>query len=76
MAFHSSTRGARLRVDFDHDSATYEVKAGGPITIFHYDHETEIAQGDPVTLKIPPAPDLPAPSQPPGCEPKVRRARD
>jgi len=76
VAFHTSTRGARLRVEMRDDTASYEVMAGGPVTILHYDHETELAQGDPITLKIPAAPDLPAPTQPPGCEPKVRRMRD
>jgi alpha,alpha-trehalose phosphorylase len=75
VAFHTSTRGARLRVEIFHGRVTYEVKAGGPIMISHYGEEAEIAAGDPVTLQIPAAPDRPAPKQPPGCEPKVHRAR-
>jgi hypothetical protein len=59
-----------------HDEVIYEVRAGGPITFSHHGHETELAAGNPVTLEIPPLPDIPPPPrQPPGCEPKVRRRR-
>jgi alpha,alpha-trehalose phosphorylase len=76
VTFNVSTRGARLRVQMRHEQATYEVRAGGPITIVHHGDEVEIAAGNPVTLEIPPLPDIPpAPRQPPGCEPKVRRKR-
>ena len=75
VTFNTSTRGARLRVEVRHDEASYEVRDGGPITIIHHDHETEIAAGNPVTLKIPTLPELTQPRQPPGCEPKIRRKR-
>jgi alpha,alpha-trehalose phosphorylase len=76
VVFNVSTRGARLRVQMRHEEATYEVRAGGPITILHHGDAVEIAAGNPVTLEIPALPDVtPAPRQPPGCEPKVRRKR-
>jgi alpha,alpha-trehalose phosphorylase len=76
VTFNVSTRGARLRVQVRHEEATYEVRAGGPITIGHHGDDVEIAAGNPVTLEIPTLPDIPpAPRQPAGCEPKVRRKR-
>jgi hypothetical protein len=52
------------------------VRAGGPITIGHHGDDVEIAAGNPVTLEIPALPAVPpAPRQPAGCEPKVRRKR-
>jgi alpha,alpha-trehalose phosphorylase len=76
ITFNVSTRGARLRVQVRHEEATYEVRAGGPITIGHHGDDVEIAAGNPVTLEIPALPAVPpAPRQPAGCEPKVRRKR-
>ncbi len=75
LTFGMLVRGSTLRVEVTKDAATYRLADGEPLDIAHHGEDVVVAAGEPVTRPIPPAPDLPAPRQPPGREP-VRRRRD
>jgi alpha,alpha-trehalose phosphorylase len=75
MTFGIRLLGPTLRVEVTKESATYRVTGGGPLDIVHHGEGIVVAEGEPVTRPIPPAPVRTAPSQPPGREP-VRRKRD
>ena len=61
-------RGRTLSVSVRHDSATYELRSGPPITIEHHGEPFELAD-DPVERPVPTLPRHPEPTQPPGREP-------
>jgi alpha,alpha-trehalose phosphorylase len=65
-------RGTRLRVAATKAKATYSVLDGAPLDLAHHGTPFTVSAEEPVTLAIPPAPDRPAPTQPPGRAP-VRR---
>ncbi|MDX6645762.1 MAG: alpha,alpha-trehalose phosphorylase [Miltoncostaeaceae bacterium] len=69
LTFRLAFRGRRLRVEVLRGQATYEVLDGEALTTAHHGQPLTIAEGQPVTLPIPPAPELPTPRQPPGREP-------
>jgi alpha,alpha-trehalose phosphorylase len=75
MTFGIRLLGPTLRVEVTKESATYRVTGGGPLDIVHHGEGIVVAEGEPVTRPIPPAPGRTAPSQPPGRGP-VRRKRD
>jgi alpha,alpha-trehalose phosphorylase len=72
LSFRLLLRGTRLFVEVEPSAATYRV-TGGQLELSHHGEAARVAEGEPVTLTIPPAP-KPAPvSQPPGREPTRRR---
>jgi alpha,alpha-trehalose phosphorylase len=73
LTFGLSFRGRQLRVEFDHDSATYSLRAGDPLTVTHHDDEITVSAEEPVSRPIPPLTTRPAPRQPAGRAPTHRR---
>jgi alpha,alpha-trehalose phosphorylase len=71
LAFRLRYRGRQLHVTVDRDSATYELRAGDPLTLQHHGTPFELAR-EPTRLDIPDRPSLPRPKQPPGREPAAR----
>jgi alpha,alpha-trehalose phosphorylase len=75
LTFGLVVRGTRLRVGATKTEATYSVLDGVPLDLTHHGTPFTVSAAEPVTLPIPPAPNRPAPTQPPGREP-VRRSRE
>src|SRR5688572_11292073 len=77
LEFSLLWRGLRLRVDVTPSDVTYSLRNGGGfarLNLGHNGKEIEVTQVQPVTMPIPPAPQVgPAPTQPAGRAP-VRRA--
>jgi alpha,alpha-trehalose phosphorylase len=71
LAFRIRYRDRGIRVSVAHDTATYVLSDGKPITVRHHGHEVELG-ASPVTRSIPPAPAPARPRQPYGREPAVR----
>ncbi|HWV85713.1 MAG TPA: glycosyl hydrolase family 65 protein [Capillimicrobium sp.] len=76
LAFSILQRGSRLRVEVRRDQATYAIREGDALTISHYGETVEVAPGAPQTRPIEPEEERPPISQPPNCEPKIRRERE
>jgi alpha,alpha-trehalose phosphorylase len=73
LSFGLQFRGTRLFVAVEQAAATYSV-TGGRLELRHHGEVAQVAEGEPLTLAIPPAP-KPAPvSQPPGRAPARRAA--
>jgi len=70
LTFKLQYRGRRLQVTTLRESATYTLLDGSAaIELMHHGERFTLSAGAPVTLKIPPPPEWPAPKQPPGREP-------
>jgi alpha,alpha-trehalose phosphorylase len=70
LAFPVVFRGRRLAVEVRPDAATYALREGDePLEILHWGETVALEPGTPSRQPIPPAPDLPAPPQPPGRVP-------
>jgi trehalose/maltose hydrolase-like predicted phosphorylase len=72
LAFSVRWRDVRLRVDVDHEEATYTVHDGpdASLTLRHAGEEVEVTVDRPATRRVERRqPLLPRPSQPPGREP-------
>jgi alpha,alpha-trehalose phosphorylase len=76
VAFRMLYRGRRLRVEIARDEATYELLAGEPLRLRHHGAELTVAEGEPVTRMIPPAPSVEPVTQPPARAPRRRQDRD
>jgi alpha,alpha-trehalose phosphorylase len=74
LVFRLTFRGRRLRIDISHSQARYTLVEGEPLEIEHHGQKLML-DGRPLTRRIPPAPNLPRPKQPPGREPARRRPR-
>ena len=75
LAFSIRWRGVRLRVDVDHEAATYSLHEGddGEVAFRHDGEELVVTAGKPVTRPLKPRVALlPAPEQPIGREPAQR----
>ncbi|MGA8115437.1 MAG: glycoside hydrolase family 65 protein [Actinocatenispora sp.] len=72
IAFRLLVRGNHLRVEVTPTEATYTLGDGSPIKILHHGESLTLQPGSPVRRPIPPAPDWPAPQQPPGRAPRRR----
>jgi alpha,alpha-trehalose phosphorylase len=72
LAFRLVFRGRRLRVEVGKERATYTLLDGPALELGHHGRTIRITKDGPQTQDIPPAPERPTPSQPPGREP-VRR---
>jgi alpha,alpha-trehalose phosphorylase len=75
LAFRLRFRGRRLMVDVTQAEATYRILDGPPLEIAHHREAITVSRKKPVTRAIPPAPEWPTPSQPPGRAP-MRRGQD
>jgi alpha,alpha-trehalose phosphorylase len=73
LAFTVCWRGRRLRVVAEPRRATYELMEGRQVELRHYGRRFVVAEGRPVSKRVPPAPKLEPPRQPPGREPRSRR---
>jgi alpha,alpha-trehalose phosphorylase len=73
LVIRMSFRRRRLRVDITHSQARYTLIEGDPLEIEHHGQKLTI-DGRALTRRIPPAPNVPSPKQPPGREPVRRRA--
>ena len=72
LAFALRFRGHSLRVEVSREAATYRLASGGGLALDHYGDAVEVTGESPVSCPIPPPPDRPAPTQPPGREPRRR----
>jgi alpha,alpha-trehalose phosphorylase len=71
LAFTVVFRGRRLAVEVRSETARYALRDGDePLEIAHWGEVVCLEPGAPVCRDIPPAPDIPAPCQPPGREPQ------
>ncbi len=68
ICFGIEVRGTLLRVEVLREEASYRVERGDGIHLTHWDEAVDLTERHAATLPIPPAPDLPRPSQPPGRE--------
>jgi alpha,alpha-trehalose phosphorylase len=75
LCFGIIVRGTLLRIEVLPQEASYRVERGDGIHLTHWDEAVDLTAKHAATLPIPPAPELPCPSQPPGREPGRRRAR-
>jgi alpha,alpha-trehalose phosphorylase len=73
LAFRLSFRGRRLLIEIRHAEARYTVMEGEPLEIEHFGQRAVVETGRPLTRRIPPAPKVHTPSQPPGRSPARRR---
>jgi alpha,alpha-trehalose phosphorylase len=74
LAFNVYLRGQRLRVEVTHESATYRVGDGNPMTIIHHGETVVVPARERLVRPIPPPPNRPTPTQPPGRAPARRHA--
>jgi alpha,alpha-trehalose phosphorylase len=72
LAFRLLFKSRRLKVEVTKSEAAYTLLDGDPLEIAHHGEVITVARAAPVTRAIPPAPVRPAPSQPPGREPRRR----
>ena len=74
LAFRVSFRGSLLAVEVTAGRATYDVLEGPPLELAHHGEVVTVTAGKPLTLGLPPVPQLPTPTQPPGRAP-IRRGK-
>ena len=75
LVFAVSLRGQQLRAEITSAAATYTLGSGPPAQIGHHGELVTLVPDQPLTLAIPPAPQVSKLSQPPGREPMRRAAR-
>jgi alpha,alpha-trehalose phosphorylase len=76
LCFSLVYRGARLRVEVDHDSASYTVLGGEhPVSIGHHGETLQVEPKQTITRQIPKFTAHPTPRQPPGRTPRRRLDR-
>jgi len=74
LEFKLRYRGRTLQVTALQRSAVYTLLEGEPVQLSHHGQPFVLTRSEPVTHPVPPAPDRPRPSQPPGREPFHRHA--
>jgi len=74
LAFGLLFQGRRLRVEVTQKSAQYLLAGGAPMQLTHHGHELTLEPGTPQHHSIPPAANLPRPTQPSGRVPEHRQA--
>ena len=72
VTFKLVYRGTRLQVVMTTDSATYTLLVGSAVDLTHHGEPFALTGSAPVTRPIPPAPQRPRPTQPPGREPMAK----
>ncbi|MGQ0841208.1 glycoside hydrolase family 65 protein [Actinokineospora sp.] len=70
VAFRMCFRGSRLQVVIEPGQATYRLVSGDPRTVSHHGEPLVIGPDAPVTRPVPPAPEHPTPTPPPGRAPR------
>ena len=75
LCFSLEVRGSVLQVEIGRDETAYSLGQGTSLRFSHWDEEMSLEGGGAVRLPIPPGEDEPAPSQPPGREPRAGRSR-
>jgi alpha,alpha-trehalose phosphorylase len=76
LCFSLLYRGARLRVEIDHDTASYTVLDGElPLSIGHHGETLQVEPKQTITRQIPKFTAHPTPRQPPGRAPQRRQNR-
>jgi alpha,alpha-trehalose phosphorylase len=75
LTFRLLFRGRRLKVEATKTNATYTLVEGEQLQVAHHGEPLTVTAEAPVTRPIPPAPERPTPSQPPGRAP-ARRGKD
>ena len=75
LAFRLSVRGSLLKVEVIADRATYEILYGPPLELAHHGEVVTVAEGEPLTLELPPVCRWPTPTQPHGRAP-IHRGKD
>jgi alpha,alpha-trehalose phosphorylase len=73
LSFRMSWRGRRLCVEVADSQASYTLTDGEALEIAHYGERVTVEPTEPLSLKVPPAPQRPEPHQPPGRAPVRRR---
>jgi alpha,alpha-trehalose phosphorylase len=73
LVFRLLFRGRQLRVQVEHEQATYSLLSGDELTIRHYDEEVKLEPGKRHEVAIPRLRGGQAPAQPPGRAPARRR---
>ncbi|GGS31708.1 glycoside hydrolase family 65 protein [Actinokineospora fastidiosa] len=68
-SFRMCWRGSRICVEIERDTASYRLVSGDPVRSAHHGEPVEIGP-EPVSMAIPPVPEFPTPSPPPGREPR------
>ncbi len=74
LKFYLSFRGRKLRVEVDHEQATYSLLEGSPLEISHHGRKATLQARRALRCKIPAAPRRETPTQPRGRAP-ARRGR-
>ncbi|MGW0772035.1 glycoside hydrolase family 65 protein, partial [Streptomyces sp. NPDC002676] len=69
VAFTLLVRGRRLKVDIGPSHVRYRLVEGEPLVVLHHGEPTSLTSAAPVDRRVPPAPVLPEPQQPPGRGP-------
>lgn len=72
LVFNLCYRKRRLRVTTTRESASYALLSGSRLQLRHHGQPFTLTPKAPVSLAIPPAPQRPPPTQPPGREPMRR----
>jgi alpha,alpha-trehalose phosphorylase len=72
LTFRLCFRGRRLLIEVRPKHATYSLRQGAPLEIFHYGEQATLAAREPLTRPIPPVLARETPKQPPGREPTRR----
>jgi alpha,alpha-trehalose phosphorylase len=75
LAFCLCIQGRKLRVEITEAETTYTLSGDEPLTLTHHGTELTVAEGEPQTQPMPPAPAVQRPVQPPGRAPIWRRPR-
>ncbi|MEU7476161.1 glycosyl hydrolase family 65 protein [Lentzea sp. NPDC042327] len=70
FSFRMSFRGTRIGVEVTETEATYRIVDGTELTTRHHGERITITEGNPVTMPLPPAPELERPKGPYGREPR------
>ena len=73
LAFTVMIHGLRLRVEINHDEATYLLIDGDKLEISHHGTAFTLAAGEPSTHSVPPTPQLTRPRQPAHRAPTPRQ---
>ncbi|MDQ2960125.1 MAG: family 65 glycosyl hydrolase, partial [Candidatus Dormibacteraeota bacterium] len=73
LAFAISLRGQRLRVEVRSDAATYALRGGTPLQLFHHGEAITVTPAEPISRPIGRTVAPPTPTQPAGRGPRRRR---
>jgi len=75
LRFRLQFRGRGLQVRIEPEQATYVLRSGAPLTVWHHGEELEVTADAPVSRPLPPLPEVEPVDQPAGKRPRRRTAR-